>query len=62
MHVQFIRAIRSGAEAQDAVAEGWVTRRGRRTVFCESEAFGASSGELLAKSVLTYAVSPPPSS
>lgn len=60
MHVQFIRAIRSGDDAEDAIAEGWVTRRGRRTVFCESEAFGASSGRLLAKSVLTYSVSPPP--
>lgn len=61
MHVQFIRAIRSGPSAEDAIAEGWVTRRGRRTVFCESEAYGEKSGDLLAKSVLTYAVSPPKS-
>jgi uncharacterized protein (TIGR00369 family) len=61
MHVQFIRAIRSGPDAEDAIAEGWVTRRGRRTVFCESEAFGARSGDLLAKSVLTYAVTFAPS-
>jgi uncharacterized protein (TIGR00369 family) len=57
MHVQFIRAIRSGDDAEDAIAEGWVSRRGRRTVFCESEAFGDRSGDLVAKSVLTYAVS-----
>ena len=59
MHVQFIRAIRAGDDEQDAIAQGWVTRRGRRTVFCESEAFGDKSGQLLAKSVLTYSVSPP---
>lgn len=59
MHVQFMRGIVGGDSAQDAVAEGWVTRRGRRTVFCEAEAYGASTGELLAKSVLTYSVSPP---
>lgn len=62
MHVQFIRGIVGGDRAEDAVAEGWVTRRGRRTVFCEAEAFGAATGDLLAKSVLTYAVSPPKNS
>lgn len=59
MHVQFMRSIVGGDRAEDAVAEGWVTRRGRRTVFCEAEAYGATTGELLAKSVLTYSVSPP---
>jgi uncharacterized protein (TIGR00369 family) len=58
MHVQFIRAIVGGEGAEDAVAEGWVVRRGRTTVFCESEAFGASTGRLVAKSVLTYNVAP----
>ena len=49
----------SGGRAQheDVVAEGWVTRRGRTVVFCESEAFGATTGRLVAKSVLTYNVS-----
>lgn len=56
MHVQFMRGIVAAAP-EDAVAEGWVTRRGRRTVFCEAEAFGATTGDRLAKSVLTYAVS-----
>jgi uncharacterized protein (TIGR00369 family) len=56
MHVQFIRGIVGGDRAEDAIAEGWVTRRGRRSVFCEAEAYGATTGELLAKSVLTYAV------
>ncbi len=59
MHVQYIRGIVGGERAEDAIAEGWVTRRGRRTVFCEAEAYGATSGHLLAKSVLTYAVSEP---
>lgn len=59
MHVQFIRGIVGGERAEDAIAEGWVSRRGRRTVFCEAEAYGESSGDLLAKSVLTYAVSAP---
>ncbi|MFK7916823.1 MAG: PaaI family thioesterase [Ilumatobacter sp.] len=59
MHVQYIRGIVGGDRAEDAVAEGWVTRRGRRTVFCEAEAYGATTGDLLAKSVLTYAVSVP---
>ena len=52
LHVQFIGAIKD----EDAVAEGWVTKRGRSIVFCESEAHGAESGRLLAKSVLTYNV------
>jgi len=60
MHVQFIRGIVGGERAEDAIAEGWVVRRGRSTVFCEAEAFGATTGDLLAKSVLTYAVSGPP--
>lgn len=55
LHVQFIGAIKD----EDAVAEGWVTRRGRSVVFCESEAVGAATGRLLAKSVLTYNVAPP---
>lgn len=58
MHVQYVRGIAGGERAEDAIAEGWVTHRGRRTVFCEAEAFGATTGNLLAKSVLTYAVSP----
>ena len=59
MHVQYMRGIVGGDRAEDAIAEGWVTRRGRRTVFCEAEAYGSVTGELLAKSVLTYVVSPP---
>lgn len=56
LHVQFMEALVD----DDAVAEGWVVRRGRRTVFGQSEARAASSGRLIAASVLTYNVSPPP--
>ena len=54
LHVQYIGAVKD----EDVVAEGWVTKRGRSVVFCESEAVGASSGRLIAKSVLTYNVWP----
>jgi acyl-coenzyme A thioesterase PaaI-like protein len=53
LHVQFLSAVKR----EDVVAEGWVTKRGRTVVFCESEAFGATTGRLVAKSVLTYNVS-----
>jgi uncharacterized protein (TIGR00369 family) len=56
LHVQFIRALAGGERAEDAVAEGWVVRRGRGTVFCESEVYGATTARLVAKSVLTYNV------
>jgi uncharacterized protein (TIGR00369 family) len=56
LHVQFIGVVKD----EDVVAEGWVTKRGRSVVFCESEAVGASSGRLIARSVLTYNVSPAP--
>ncbi|MCU1396251.1 MAG: thioesterase [Ilumatobacteraceae bacterium] len=53
MHVQFLSAVRQA----DITAEGWIVRRGRSVVFCESEAVDASSGRIVAKSVLTYSVS-----
>ena len=53
LHVQFIGVVKD----EDVVAEGWVTKRGRSVVFCESEAVGASSGRLSARSELTYNVS-----
>lgn len=54
-HVQYLAPLVD----DDAVAEGWVVRRGRRTVFCESEAVRASDGTIVARSLLTYAVRPP---
>lgn len=53
MHVQFM----SAAVREDVTAEGWVVRRGRSVVFCESEAVSAVSGKVIARSVLTYNVS-----
>lgn len=52
LHVQYLRPIRE----EDVVAEGWVVRRGKRTVFGQSEARGAETGELAATSILTYNV------
>ncbi len=54
-HVQYLAAL----VQEDAIAEGWIVRRGRTTVFCEAEAVGATSGKLLARSLLTYNVSTP---
>ena len=51
--IQYHSALRS----EDAVAHGWVVRRGRRIVFCEAEAIGATSGKTIAKAMLTYSVS-----
>ena len=55
MHVQFLAPL----VQEDGVAEGWVIKRGRTTVFCEAELVGASSGRLIARSLLTYNVSAP---
>jgi uncharacterized protein (TIGR00369 family) len=53
MHVQFMSAL----IGEDGVAEGWIVKRGRTTVFCEAEVTGADSGKVIARSVLTYNVS-----
>ena len=53
MHVQFISAVVNA----DVIAEGWIVRRGKRVVFCESEATNAETGAVVARSVLTYNVS-----
>ena len=37
-----------------AFAEGWIVRRGRRTVFGESEAFAANTGRLIARAITTF--------
>jgi len=52
MHVQFLSAL----VRDDAAAEGWVVRRGRSVVFCESEVVAASTGRTVARSLLTYHV------
>jgi uncharacterized protein (TIGR00369 family) len=55
MHVQYLSAL----VQEDGIAEGWVVKRGRSTVFCEAELIGGTSGKLIARSVLTYNVSTP---
>jgi uncharacterized protein (TIGR00369 family) len=52
LHVQFLSAV----QQQDIVAEGWVVRRGRGVVFCESEAINVATGKVAARSLLTYSV------
>ena len=52
MHLQFMSAL----IGDDAIAEGWVVKRGRTVVFCESEVRTAAAGKLIARSVLTYNV------
>jgi uncharacterized protein (TIGR00369 family) len=52
LHVQFVDTLVD----EDAVAEGWVVRRGRRTVFGESEAFAANTRRLIAKAISTFNV------
>jgi len=52
-HIQFV----APNVDEDAIAEGWVVKQGKHTAFCESEVTAATSGRLIAKSVLTYAIS-----
>src|SRR5262249_10198876 len=54
MHVQYLDVIRE----EDAVAEGWIEKRGRSTVFCRAEVRSAS-GILAASGSLVYKVSRP---
>lgn len=51
MHVQFLDAI----AGEDAVAEGWIEKRGRSLVFCRAEV-RAASGTLAATAALVYKV------
>lgn len=43
---------------EDAVAEGWIDTRGRKTVFCSAEVVGATSGTVIADGSLVYKVPP----
>lgn len=53
MNVSYVGAVREA----DVVAEGWVTRRGRSTVFCRAEA--RAEGRLVMEGSLVYAVRHP---
>lgn len=50
--VQLIGALRD----EDAVAEGWVSQRGRSIAFCEAVVVGAKSGDVVARGLLTYRI------
>ncbi len=52
LHVQFLSAVKE----HDLVAEGWVVRRGRSVVFCESEAVDVATGRVAARSLITISV------
>lgn len=54
LHVQYQGAVVD----HDMVAEGWVTRRGRSVVFCEAEVT-TDTGQVVARGMMTYKVSPP---
>lgn len=55
MSVRYLQPVRQ----EDLVAEGWVTRRGKRVVFCEVEVRTAS-GVKVATGNLIYVVGSPP--
>ena len=55
-HVQFVDSLVD----EDAVAEGWIMRRGKRTIFAESEARAAHTGRLIARAISTFNVRPAP--
>jgi uncharacterized protein (TIGR00369 family) len=54
MQIQYIGAL---AAEEDAIAEGWIVKRGRSIVFCRAEVFSASAA-LIATGTLTYTVRP----
>lgn len=54
MGIQYLGAV----VGEDAIAEGWVTQRGRSIVFCQAEVTTAS-GRTAATGSLTYKVGPP---
>lgn len=51
MNINFIGAVRD----QDAVAEGWIVRRGRSVVFCEARV-RADDGAMAATATLVYSI------
>ena len=50
MNINYMAALHE----EDAVAEGWIVRRGRSMVFCQVEVTGAASTKLLATASLSY--------
>ena len=54
MDIQYLSAV----VKQDAVAEGWIVKRGSSLVFCRAEVRGADGREA-AHGTLVYAIKPP---
>jgi uncharacterized protein (TIGR00369 family) len=54
MDIRYLSAV----VGEDAVAEGWIDRRGRSSIFCRAEVRTAS-GVLAADGTMTYTVRPP---
>jgi uncharacterized protein (TIGR00369 family) len=54
MDIQYLSAIAK----QDAIAEGWVVKRGSSLVFCRAEVHGADGRDAV-HGTLVYAVKPP---
>jgi uncharacterized protein (TIGR00369 family) len=54
MDVQYLGAV----TGEDAIAEGWITQRGRSIVFCQAEVVTAG-GRVAATGALTYKITPP---
>ena len=55
MQVRYLGAARK----VDLVVEGWVVKRGRSIVFCQSEVRSEPGGDLIAEGWTTYRVVPP---
>jgi uncharacterized protein (TIGR00369 family) len=54
-----LRYLASIGPGEDAIAEGWVVKRGRQIVYCDAEVYGGS-GALAATGALVYKVSSRP--
>jgi uncharacterized protein (TIGR00369 family) len=52
MNVEYLSAVAN----EDAVCEGWITKRGRSISFCRAEVRGATSGKLCATASFVYKI------
>lgn len=52
MNIEYLSAV----DAEDAVCEAWITKRGRSICFCRAEVRGADTGRLCATASLVYKV------
>jgi acyl-coenzyme A thioesterase PaaI-like protein len=56
MSVRYLDTVRQ----EDLVAEGWVTKRGRKVVFCEVEVRTATAVKVATGHLLYIVADPPP--